>query len=178
MSDTKEKVISMIAAVDDEWNLAIDRKLPWSKQAADKAYYLSKIAGHTIIMGSTTYGSADHSREGNRIVVISRQDREALNLSEDVELIDSIEAINDIIPKDGETELFITGGGSIYTAAEEAIANRIYLNFIHTDGTRDGIETKFPVLDTEKKWKEVSSKSIPVDENNEFPADFKIFERT
>ncbi len=175
-SDKNRPTISMIAAVDDRWNLAIDGKLPWTRQLADKQYYLRKIAGHTIIMGSTTFGAADHSRKGNHIVVISGRSHKEFDLPEE-DVIDSIEAISTVRPQPEKDEIFITGGGSVYSAAEKEIADRIYLNIIYTDRSKTGKEIKFPQVDTENKWKLVSSEEIPADKDNEFPADFKIFER-
>ncbi|MCK5153263.1 MAG: dihydrofolate reductase [Spirochaetales bacterium] len=171
----KRPVISMIAAVDDRWNLAVDGRLPWKRQLADKNYYLQKVAGHTIIMGSTTYAAADHSRKGNRIVVISRRSFKEFNLLEE-DVIDSIEAILTVEPQTEENEIFITGGGSIYTAAEKEIADRIYLNIIYTDSSKTGKEIKFPDLDN-NKWKLVGSEKIAADQDNEFPAKFMIYER-
>lgn len=175
----KEKpqpIISMIAAVDDRGNLAINGKLPWKKQLADKKYYLDKIAGRTIIMGSRTFRAADHSRKGNHIVIISRSSYKNFNIPE-TDVINSIEAIQNINPVLKEDEVFITGGGKIYAAVEKEIADRIYLNIIHTDGKLTGEEIKFPELDTNKRWKLVSSKIIPSDMDNEFSAEFKVYSR-
>ncbi len=174
--DKKKPVISMIAAVDDKQNLAIDGRLPWKRQLADKNYYLQKVSGHTIIMGSNTYASADHSRKGNRIVVISRKPCKEFDLPKE-DVIGSIEAILTIKPQAEESEIFITGGGSIYTAAEKQIADRIYLNIIYTDSSDSGKKIKFPKLDTKNKWKLVSSKEIAADQVNEFPSKFMIYER-
>lgn len=171
----KGPVISMIAAVDDKQNLAIDGRLPWKRQLADKNFYLQKVAGHTIIMGSTTYAAADHSRKGNRIVVISRKSFKEFDLPEE-DVIDSIEAILTVNPQAGEDEVFITGGGSIYTAAEKEIADRIYLNVIYTNNSKTGMEIKFPNLDN-NKWKLVGSEEVAADRDNEFPAKFMIYER-
>jgi dihydrofolate reductase len=175
-TDNKRPIISMIAAVDDEWNLAIDGKLPWQSQLADKRYYLEKIAGHTIIMGSTTFGAADHSRKGNHIVVISKRSYKEFGLPE-VDVINSIGAIPTVKLLSGEEEVFITGGSSIYMAVEDEIVDRIYLNIIHTGKSRTGKNVKFPRLDIKNKWNLVSSNNILADKDNEFSADFMIYER-
>ncbi len=172
----KRPIFSMIAAVDEKHNLAIDGKLPWKRQLDDKNYYLQKVAGHTIIMGSTTFASADHSRKGNRIVVISRKSFKEFDLQEE-DVINSIEAILTVKPQAEEDEMFITGGGSIYTAAEKEIADRIYLNIIYTDGSRTGEEIKFPEIDTKNKWKIVGSEEIAANQDNEFPSKFIIYDR-
>jgi dihydrofolate reductase len=169
-------IISMIAAVDDRRNLAINGKLPWKKQLADKLYYLDKISGRTIIMGSNTFRAADHSREGNHIVVISRNSYKDFNLPE-ADVINSIEAIQGVIPVSKEDEVYITGGGIIFTAAEKNIADRIYLNIIHTNSKHKGNEIKFPELDTVNRWKLVSSTMNPSDLDNEFPVEFLVYSR-
>ena len=174
--DKNNPIVSMIAAVDDRWNLAIDGKLPWTRQLADKRYYLGKIAGHTIIMGSTTFSAADHSRKGNRIVVISGRLYSEFDLPRE-DVLDSVETILTVKPQQEENEVFITGGGSIYTAAEKEIADRIYLTVIYTDGSRTGKEIKFPNIDSKSKWELVSSVDVPADKDNEFPSKFMVFER-
>jgi len=74
--------------------------------------------------------------------------------------------------ENGETELFITGGGTIYAQAM-GIANRIYLTRIHHNFEAD---TFFPVIEP-TMWKELSSEFNEQDEKNTYDYTFQVLER-
>ena len=162
-------MLSMIAAITNNRVLAKEGKLPWGKLPVDKEYYLDKIKGHTIIMGSTTYLSADHSREGNRVIVLSRKD---LDVPDDVTVIHSPEEALEIEPLPNEKEMFITGGGSVY-AAMLPFVDKIYLTRV--DMESDG-EVVFPELGEE--WKLIDSKRVEADEENKYACTFEVYSKS
>ena len=74
--------------------------------------------------------------------------------------------------KNGETEVFIIGGGEIYRQSV-GLWDKLYLTEVDLDTEGDVF---FPALDF-SEWQLVSEEHHKKDEKNEFDYTFKIFER-
>ena len=73
---------------------------------------------------------------------------------------------------EGEEELFVAGGASIYEATLKS-CHRIYLTKVHTEIRGD---VMFPKNDW-SVWTEVSREEIVADDRNEHPSTFIVYDR-
>ena len=72
----------------------------------------------------------------------------------------------------GETELFIIGGGEVFSQSIDKV-DKIYLTQVHTDAKAD---VKFPKYNLED-WK-IIEKVININgQNDDFPSDFIVYQR-
>ena len=157
-------MISMIWAMDKNWLVGKDNKLPWHFKE-DLLYYKEKTAGKTVLMGDKSYYSLksyykDKPLPYGKIYVASL---------DNLELPDAI-VINDIIsflnnfPQ--EEELWVVGGATIYKLCLP-YANYLYIT--HVDGEYEG-DAYFPKFDLENEFKLVSSRVSNV-------LNFSVYER-
>jgi dihydrofolate reductase len=124
-------MINAIAALAKE-NRAIGNKgqIPWHIPE-DFAHFKQKTIGHPIIMGRKTFETFPKPLPGRTHIVITR-DKE-YKVPEGVFVCDSIEkAIEVAREKDGGEEIFIIGGGQIYTESLPFV-ERLYLTLIDGD---------------------------------------------
>lgn len=136
---------------------------------ADLKHFKQITTGHPIIMGRKTFESLPNGALPNRKnIVISRN---AQLQFPNVTMTGSLEEA--IVAADSDDETFIIGGASIYEAAL-AIADRMYLTFIHH--RFDEADTFFPQWD-KAEWQEVASESHQPDEKNAYAYTFVTLER-
>jgi len=146
----------------------LDGDLPW-KLSADLKYFKGLTTGHHIIMGRKTYESIGRPLPNRTNVVVTRN--KELELA-DVWTMHSLEDAIELAKNRGETEVFIIGGGTIYTQAID-LALRIYLTRVHTKIV--DADTFFPEMDR-VKWKVVKSEDHPQDDRNEYAMTFEVYE--
>ena len=103
------------------------------------------------------------------MIVVSRRE---LELPEGCELVDSIASGLESAQAAGENELFVAGGGEIYTQTLPG-ADRLYLTRVHGEYQGD---TFFPEIDP-AEWRLVESEDHPADDRNEVPLTFETWER-
>lgn len=135
-------MISMIAAVGKNLELGKDNNLIWHIPA-DMKFFKETTMGHIVVMGRRTYESIPGGLPGREIIVISTRPVQG-----DVQAYNNINSVVDKY-EDGNTEIFICGGASIYRQFLP-YANKLYLTEI--DSEASDADTFFPEFD-KKEWK-------------------------
>jgi dihydrofolate reductase len=161
-------IVSLIVALDEDGGIGKKGGLPW-RLSADLKNFKSLTMGHYLILGRKTYESIGRSLPGRRMVVVTRKkDFTAPGCLVAHSLADALS----LAEKSGEDEVFIGGGGEIFTQALP-LAERIYLTRVHT---RASCDVFFPELDGEE-WQEIERKEHPADEKNECAFTFYRLDR-
>ncbi len=147
--------ISLIAAMTPDRIIGCSGALPWHFPE-DLRHFRRLTLNHCVLMGRKTYSSLGRPLPQRRNLVISRRARPA-----DAVTTDGVEWFNDIsgaiewASSHGETELFVAGGGEIYTATLN-LAHRMYLTIVHLERPVIG-DTWFPAWDA-SQWTVVERK--------------------
>jgi dihydrofolate reductase len=162
--------LTLIAAVSDNLALGKDNALVWD-MPADRAFFREQIRGHLVAMGRLTFES--HQGEEplpyrGAIVITRRKGYQG----ERAQVAHSLEEAYQLARKQGEEDLFILGGGRIYTQAM-ADADRLLITEIHTQIDGDAF---FPEIDP-TQWHEASRASHPADAANPFDYEFVEYRR-
>ena len=145
-------MISLIWAMDKNWLVGKDNKLPWHFKE-DLLYYKSKTQGKTVLMGDKSYFSLksyykEKSLPYGKIYVASLDDLEL----DDATVVSDVISFLSNFPKD--EELWVVGGATIY---KFALPYANYLYITHVDGEYEG-DAYFPKFDLENKFTLLSSR--------------------
>ena len=145
-------MISLIWAMDKNWLVGKDNKLPWHFKE-DLIYYKSKTSGQTVLMGDNSYYSLkgyykDKPLPYGKIYVASLDN---LNL-DDAVVVNDVNNFLKNFPK--EEELWVVGGATIY---KFSLPYANYLYITHVDGEYEG-DAWFPKFDLEGEFNLISSK--------------------
>jgi dihydrofolate reductase len=163
-------IVSLIAAMSENRVIGRDQDLPW-KLSSDLKNFKSLTTGHHILMGRKTFESMGSKPLKNRTnIIISKNLRmppPSCHLFSDID-----QGIN-FARKQGERELFVIGGASIYEKAVN-FADKIYLTVVHT--SIDDGDTYFPEFHPEL-WDEAITHVQVRDEKNEHPFTAKVLTR-
>ena len=161
-------IISIIVAMDLNRGIGIGNRLPW-KLSEDLKRFKKLTMGHHIILGRKTFESIGKPLPGRHMIIISR------NLSYRADgclVLPSLEEAIKAARNNGEDEVIICGGTSVYAAALPH-TNRIYLTRVYASLPAD---TFFPPFD-KRAWKITSTSNYEADEKNEYPTTFQILDR-
>lgn len=161
-------IISLIVIADEKNGIGKNNGL-LCHLPADLRYFKQTTTGHHIVMGRRTFEAVGRPLP-NRVNMVITRDPE-LELEGCVMCQSLDEAVN-IAEIHKETELFITGGGSIYEQAMQ-LADKIYLTRIHAVLDAD---TYFPQL-PEGQWTLASSEFHVKDEKNIYDYSFMVYNR-
>jgi dihydrofolate reductase len=162
-------IISLIVAMDERRGIGKQGKLPW-RLSSDLKRFRALTMGHHIVVGRKTYESIGKPLPGRHTIVVTRNvdyRPEGCIVAYSVE-----DAIREARER-GETEVFICGGAAIYAGALSE-ADRLYLTLVHASVEADVF---FPEID-QQAWVEKESLSHAVDETNQYPFTFKVFEKS
>ena len=141
-------MISLIAAVSENYVLGKDNKLPWHLPA-DFAWFKSRTIGKPVILGRKTFDSFGGKPLPKRLhIIISRNPQ--LN-TDQVIWTSSVEQAISEAQKHTDGEIMILGGGDIYSQSIH-LANRIYLTEIAATYEGDAF---FPAFDKSKWQKKI-----------------------
>lgn len=145
-------MISLIWAMDKNWLVGKDNKLPWHFKE-DLLYYKEKTAGQIVLMGDKSYYSLkSYYKEKplpyGKIYVASLDN---LVLDDAVVVNDVISFLNNF-PK--EEVLWVVGGATIYRFALP-YADKLYIT--HVDGEYEG-DAYFPKFDLANEFNLISSR--------------------
>jgi|SRR3989344_4695054 len=123
--------ISIIVATDDKNGIGKDNALMWHIPEELK-HFKEVTTGHPIIMGRITHQSIGKALPNRTNIVITR-DQEFK--SEGCQVVNSLEgAIKLAKESEGSGEIFIIGGGEIYTQVlENNLVDKIYLTKVKGD---------------------------------------------
>lgn len=153
--------ISIIVAISENNAIGKDNQLLWHLPA-DLKYFKNRTTGYTVIMGRKTFDSIGKPLPNRRNIIITRQ--KELTLS-GCEVYHSLE--DAIAHCEGEKEIFIIGGDSIYKESLPLI-NKIYLTQVHQTFEADAF---FPVLNM-NEWNIIKKEDFEADEKNKYAYSF------
>jgi dihydrofolate reductase len=119
--------ISIIAAIGKNRELGKQNKLVW-RISADLGRVKSLTTGHPIIMGRKTYDSIGRPLPNRTNIVLSRTPTEI----EGCIVVDSFEKALEVARGVETEEIFVFGGGQIYTEAMPLV-DRLYLTRIDAE---------------------------------------------
>ncbi len=160
--------ISCIVAVAQNNIIGKDNDIPWYLPA-DLQYFKKTTLGHTVIMGRNCYTSIGRPLPKRTNIIITR---DPFFISSNCLIARSIPEALSLAHSEGESEVFIIGGGQIYEQSTE-LWDKLYLTEV--DLKVDG-DVFFPEVDF-KKWKMTSVEAYEKDDKNEYNYTFKIFEK-
>ena len=157
-------MISLVVAVSENNAIGKNNQLLWHLPN-DLKFFKNTTWGGVVIMGRKTYESVNKPLPGRTNIVITKQ----VNwTSENVIVVNSIEAAIQKAKDLNFKEIFIIGGGEIYKESI-SIADKIYLTKVHT--TIEG-DTYFPELQNDQ-WKMIANKDFYADEKHAFDYSFQ-----
>ena len=159
-------MISIIAAISENRALGYENKLLyWLPN--DLKRFKALTTGHTIIMGHKTFDSLPKGALPNRRnVVISRSVKELPGCEVCPSLLDAISTVQTKGSEQGDSEIFIIGGASVYSQAMP-FADRLCLTLVHD--VAEKADAFFPSIDD---WKEVSREDHDTDEKHNYKYSF------
>ncbi len=161
--------ISAIVAISRNRAIGRDNQIPWYLPA-DLQYFKRVTLGHHVIMGRKTFESIGRPLpKRTNIVVTSNPFYNASNILVAHSLQEALELAHD----QGETEVFIIGGGALYGESME-LWDKLYLTEVDID-TPDAT-VFFPEIDPDE-WSEISRECHEQDEKNEWAYCFIQLER-
>ena len=160
--------ISAIVACAAHRVIGKDNQIPWYLPA-DLQYFKKTTLNHHIIMGRNSFESIGRSLPKRTNMVITRKPFYAAT---DCLIFHSVEEALEFADNNGETEIFIIGGGEIYRQTID-YWDKLYLTEVNVE--LDG-DVFFPELE-KNEWIERSSEHHFKDAKNEYDYTFKILER-
>ena len=157
-------IISLIAALDEKRGLGFENQIPWHLPR-DLARFKKLTMGHHLILGRKTYQSIGKPLPGREMLVLSRDPAFRLK---DSQVVDRLSEALRIAREAGDGEVFVIGGGEIYSQALP-LADRMYLTSVHTLSQSD---TFFPEYDL-KNWHLICEQDFPADAKNPYRTTFR-----
>ena len=139
--------VTLVAAVGRNRVIGRDNDLPW-RLPEDLAHFKALTMGHTLVMGRRTFDSIGRPLPGRRTVVVTRRPDWTV---EGVEVAHSLPEALRLAVGDGDTEVFVVGGGQVYAEAM-SVATRLLLTEIEQAPEGD---TLFPEVNP-ADWSETS----------------------
>ena len=115
--------ISAILAVGKDGEIGLNGGLPWNCKE-DLQHFKNITSGHFVLMGYNTYASIGRPLPNRTNIVVSFEEKKI----DGCICFTSVEQGVEYAKNNGESELFIIGGASIYKyCAEKKIIDRVYL---------------------------------------------------
>lgn len=162
-------IISIIVAADIKNGIGKENGL-LCHLPGDLKYFKKITSGHCIVMGRKTYESIGRPLPNRTNIVISSNSHLTI---EGCVVVHSLADAISYAKQHGETELMITGGGSIYEKALP-LTHKVYLTRIQQIFT--DADTFFKGFN-ESEFTLVKVQPNPPDEQNEFGFNCEVWER-
>lgn len=162
-------IISTIVAVSNNYAIGKDNQIPWYLPA-DLKYFKKQTLNHHIIMGKNSYVSIGRPLPKRTNIILTRN---PFYIVSNCFVFHSIGESLEFAKNNGEEEVFIIGGGTIYEQTKD-LWDKVYITEV--DVEIEDADTFFPRLETDK-WNLISSEHHSKDEKNNFDYTFKILER-
>ena len=160
-------MISIIAAVSDDWGIGKDNELLW-RISEDLKRFKRLTIGKTVIMGKKTWESLPiRPLPERRNIVLTDVPHEQIDGALTVYSIE--EALSKC---SAEEEAFIIGGGSVYRQFMP-LADRLYITHVGKSAPADIF---FPPIDA-TIWKITGEEDFLESETNSIPYKYVIYER-
>lgn len=160
--------ISSIVAMTKDRVIGKDNEIPWY-MPADLAYFKKVTIGHAIIMGRNSFISIGRPLPKRTNIIITR---DPFYVTSCCPVAHSIDEALQIANDQGEEEVFIIGGGQIFSQSVE-LWDKLYLTEVNAEVEGDVF---FPEIDM-SKWRLISEDVRPKDEKNIYDCTFKVYER-
>lgn len=158
-------LLSIIVAIADNNVIGGNNTLLWHI-SEDLRRFKAITSGHAVIMGRKTYESIGRPLPNRRNIIVTRQSGLRVEGCETAGSIEEAAAMCN-----GDTEIFIIGGGEIYRAAMP-LADRLYITRVHHQYEGD---TFFPAIGGE--WRLVEEERHECGEKFQYPFSFETYER-
>ena len=131
--------ISIIVAHDDKRGIGKNNQLPWHL-SKDLKHFKDLTLNHPVIMGRKTFESIGKPLPNRLNIIISRNKQQHSIPWWNVLITDSVTKAIKLAKQKDKNEIFIIGGGEIYTQALP-LATKLYLTKVEGDFNCD---TFFP----------------------------------
>ena len=152
-------ILSIIAALDEQGGIGFNNQIPWHLPDDLKRFKMLTM-GHHLILGRKTYHSIGKPLPGRKMIVLSRNPDLKLD---DCQVASSLKDALQIARDQGDSEVFVIGGGEIYQMALP-MADKMYLTHVHITSQAD---TYFPEFDPDN-WLKICEQTFPEDQGNPF----------
>ncbi len=139
----KKPIISIIAAISENRAIGKDNKLLWDIPE-DMKRFREVTKGHPVIMGRKTFDSIGRLLPQRLNIIVTRDKNYSVT---GAVVVTSLESAVEKAKMEKTDEIFVIGGGQIYTQAID-IADKLYLTIVHTEIEGD---TYFPDYSAFKK---------------------------
>jgi dihydrofolate reductase len=160
-------MISIIAAVSDDWGIGRNNDLLWHIPE-DMKRFKRLTYGKTVIMGKRTWESLPlKPLPGRKNIVLTDIPGECIDCT-----VTAYSAEDALDKCEEDEEVFIIGGGSVYRQFM-ASAGRLYITHVHKNNPADIF---FPEIDL-KEWRIVEKQDFISEDENRIPYSFVIYER-
>ena len=167
-NQTRPKIISLIAAMDQNRLIGAGNALPWPRLPADMKWFRRHTLGKPILMGRKTWESFGAMPLPERKNIVLTHDTAYLAPGAIV-----VSSLEQALEQAGAVEeAMIIGGASFYEQTLD-IVDRMYLTFVQ--GNFEG-DAWFPELDMDD-WHETASEASEVDDKNEYACTFVSYQR-
>jgi dihydrofolate reductase len=160
--------ISAIAAMSKNRVIGKDNQIPWYLPA-DLKFFQRTTQGHHVIMGRKNYLSIGKPLSNRTNIVITRN---PFFISSGCIVVHSLEEALTIAHSAHEQEVFIIGGGEIYSQALHLL-DRIYLTVIDTIVEGDVF---FPEIGA-SDWRLVQEEAFSPDHKNAYAFVIRVYDR-
>ena len=169
MSDqSRPKILSLIAAMDQNRLIGADNALPWPRLPADMRWFRRHTLGKPILMGRKTWESFGARPLPDRKNIVLTRD--ANYQAPGAIVVGSFEqALGQAGPVE---EAMIIGGASFYEQTLDRV-DRLYLTFVQGSFAGDAW---FPELEL-SDWQQTASEASEVDDKNEYACTFVSYQR-
>lgn len=168
----RKPLIAIIAAVAKNGIIGADNRLLW-RLKSDMKHFRALTMGKVLIMGRKTFDSIGKPLPGRHTIVITRDKALAIEGAVVVHsLAEALEAGVRIAGETGAGELFIGGGGEIYSAAMP-LADRLEITAVALEPEGDA---SFPSIDL-ALWREAKRASFTKSADDEAAFDFISYVR-
>lgn len=165
-------MFNIIVAYDQNKGIGKNNKLPWYI-SNDLKHFKQMTLGKTVVMGRKTYESIGKPLDGRKNIVLttswSNVKLDPLS-KQDITIFKDPKPILNI---DNQEDIFIIGGQKIFDLFLPHV-KRIYATEIHDSFDCDTFFPEFKHLG----FVEVDRKKGLVDEKNQIPHDFVVYERS
>ncbi|MEO5566347.1 MAG: dihydrofolate reductase [Luteimonas sp.] len=160
----------LLAALDREFAIGKDNDLPWHLPD-DLKRFKALTLGKPLLMGRRTAESLRRALPGRRNLVLTRSGQVPFPGMEPVASIDAALTLAEV---DGAAELWVIGGGEVFTQALPR-ASRMHLTWVDTVVAR--ADAFFPRFDP-GQWRELSRQAHPADATHACAFEFVDYQRS
>ena len=163
--------ISIVVAVGKNNQIGKGNKLLWNIKD-DLKHFKNLTLNHHILMGRKTFESIGRALPKRTNMIITRNTN--FVAPEECLIFDCSYKAIDFAKNNGETELFVCGGATIYKFfLENNLVDNIYLTRVDFDGEADSF---FPELNM-KNWNIEKISSFEKNEINEYSGEIFVLKR-